>query len=134
LPGSSKADANKKATVYKLGLWFGPVLEANPGDTEARWINVALALAHCSESVIPLLALFVAEDLPILRWLVNATVRIWEASGADYTAALRHELSMLQNDPAVRSLLEAPAGNDELGRAVQVACSVLAGNSVTVAA
>jgi hypothetical protein len=37
---------------------------------------------------------------------------------------------MLNNDPAVRSLLEAPAGNDELGRAVQLARSVLAGDSI----
>ena len=51
-------------------------------------------------------------------------------SGADYTAALRRELTMLKNNPAVRSLMEAPAGNDELGRAVQVARSVLAGNSI----
>ena len=124
---------NKRATLGKADMWFGQVLEANPGDAEARWILAAIALAHCSERVIALMAPLVAEYAPNLRLLVNATVWIWEASGADYAAALRHELSMLQNHPAVRSLLEAPAGNDELGRAVQVARSVLAGNSMTVA-
>jgi hypothetical protein len=127
------AKTNKKATVYKASLWFWQVLEANPGDTEARWILAAVALAHCSQGVIALLAPLVAEHPSNLRWLVDVTVWIWEDSGADYTAALRHELSMLQNDPAVRSLIAGHAGNDELGRSVQVARSVLAGKSIAVA-
>ncbi len=37
---------------------------------------------------------------------------------------------MLTNNPALRSLMETSAGNDEIGRAVQIARSVLAGNSI----
>lgn len=125
---------NNKATVYKAQLWFGQVLKANPGDIEARWILAAFALAHCSEDVIALLAPLVTEYPSSLSWLVDVAVWIWEVSGADYAGALRDELSMLRNDPAVCSLIEAPAGNDELGRAVQVARSVLGGNSIFVAA
>jgi hypothetical protein len=77
-----------------------------------------------------LMAPLILQDPSNLRWLVGVTVWVFYLSGADYTVALRHELTMLQNDPAVRSLMEAPAGNDDLGRAVQVAHSVLAGNSI----
>jgi hypothetical protein len=38
--------------------------------------------------------------------------------------------TMLNNDPAARSLLEAHAGNNELGRAVQIARNVPAGDSI----
>lgn len=89
------------------------------------------SLAEYTERVIP--SSWKNPGPPSLRLLVNATVWTWEVSGADYAAALRRELSMLQDDPAVRWLLEAPAGNDELGRAVQVARSVLGGNPTTVA-
>jgi hypothetical protein len=121
---------NNTATEYKAVLWFRQVLEANPDDTEARWILAAFAMANCTGGDIVLLAPLVAERPANLTWLVDATIRVWESSGADYTALLRHELTMLNNDPAVRSPMEAPAGNDELGRAVQIARSVLAGNSI----
>jgi hypothetical protein len=55
-----------------------------------------------------LLAPLVATHPPNLRWLIDATVRIWDLSGADYTAELRHELTMLLNDAAVRSFIDAP--------------------------
>jgi hypothetical protein len=121
---------NNKATDYKADLWFRQVLETNPDDAEARWIVAAIGLNWCGTRLEALLAPLVLEDPPNLRWLVGATVWVGYLSGADYTAALRHELTMLSNNPAVRSLMEAPAGNDELGRAVQVARSVLAGNSI----
>ncbi len=121
---------NKKATVYKAGPWFRQVLEANPEDAEARWILAAFGLIGCGTRLEALLAPLVLEDPSNLRWLVGATVWVQCASGADYTAALRHELTMLNNNPAVRSLMEAHAGNDELGRAVQVARSVLEGSSI----
>ncbi len=121
---------NNKETTGKAGLWFGQVLEANPDDAEARWILAALGLLHCSPQLEALLAPLVLDDPSSLRWLVGATVWVEELSGADYTAALRHELTMLNNNQAVRSLMQAPAGNDELGRAVQIARSVLAGNSI----
>ena len=121
---------NNRATEYKAAEWFGQVLEANPDDAEARWIVAALGLRHCGSYLEALLAPLVLDDPSNLRWLVGATVCVECLSGADYTAALRRELTMLKNNPAVRSLMEAPAGNDELGRAVQVARSVLAGNSI----
>jgi len=124
---------NNKATEYKMILWFSQVLEANPGDTEARWILAAYALAHCQDRVITHLAALVPEHPYMLRWLVDVTVWILDVSGADYSAILRHELSTPHNDPAVRSLLMAPAENDELGRALLVARSVLAGKSIHVA-
>jgi hypothetical protein len=106
------------------------VLKANPDDAEARWILAAIGLRYCSPGVEALLAPLVLDDPSKLRWLVGVTEWVLYSSGADYTAALRHELTMLNNDPAVRSLMEAPAGNDELGRTVQIARSVLAGNSI----
>jgi hypothetical protein len=121
---------NNKATEYKASLWFWQVLEANPDDAEARWIVAALKLQRCGTQLEALLAPLVLDDPSNLRWLVGATVCVEYLSGADYTAALRHELTMLNNNPAVRSLMQAPAGNDELGRAVQIARSVLAGNSI----
>jgi hypothetical protein len=124
---------NNKATAFKAVIWFGQVLEANPGDTEARWILAAYALAHCQDRVITHLAALVPGHPYMLRWLVDVTVWILGVSGADYSAILRHELSTLHNDPAVRTLLTAPAGNDALGRSVKVARSVLAGNSIHVA-
>jgi hypothetical protein len=126
-------NTNKKTTVYKADLWFGQVLEANPDDAEARWILASIGLTGCSTGLEALMAPLVLQDPSNLRWLVGATVWVECLSGADYTAALRHELTMLNNNPAVRSLMKAPAGNDELGRAVQVARSVLAGNSISEA-
>jgi hypothetical protein len=121
---------NNKATDDKTELWFGQVLEANPDDAEARWILASLGLPGCVHGLEALMAPLVLQDPPNLRWLVGATVWVGYLSGTDYTAALRHELTMLNNNPAVRSLMEAPAGNDELGRAVQIARDVLAGNSI----
>jgi hypothetical protein len=123
------AKTNNRATEWKAGLWFRQVLEANPDDAEARWILAAFGLKRCGTGLEALLAPLVLDDPSNLRWLVGATVWVWYLSGADYTAALRHELTMLNNDPAVGLLMEAAAGNDELGRAVQIARSVLAGNS-----
>jgi hypothetical protein len=125
---------NNKATEWKAGLWFGQGLEAHPDDAEARWILAALCLKRCSPGLEALLAPLVLDDPSNLRWLVGATVWVAYVSGADYTAALRRELTMLNDNPAVRSLLQAHAGNDELGRAVQIARSVLAGNSIFKAA
>jgi hypothetical protein len=126
---------NRKATDFKAVIWFGQVLEANPGDTDARWILAALAMTDYAPrgGVITLLAPLAAEHPYMLRWLVDLTVWIWNTSGYDCSPKLRDELSTLQTVPAVRSLLEAPAGNDELGRALDVAHSVLAGNSIHVA-
>jgi hypothetical protein len=121
---------NNRATTGKASLWFGQVLEANPDDAEARWILAAIGLKHCSPGLEALLAPLVLDDPSKLRWLVGVTEWVFDSSGADFTAALRRELTMLNDDPAVRSLLEAPAGNDELGRAVHIARSVLAGNSI----
>jgi hypothetical protein len=121
---------NNRATRWKAAEWFRQVLEANPDDVEARWILAALGLLHCASYLEALIAPLVLNDPSNLRWLVGATVCVECLSGADYTAALRRELTMLNNDPAVRSLLEAPAGNDELGLAVQLARSVLAGDSI----
>jgi len=124
---------NKKATDYKAVLWFQQVLGANPGDAEARWILASLGLLGCRYGAEALLAPLVLEDPSNLRWLVGATVWVECLSGADYTAALRHELTLLNNSTAVRSLLQAHAGYNELGRAVQVARIVLAGNSIVEA-
>ena len=99
---------NNKATEYKASLWFRQVLEANPDDAETRWIVAALKLKRCGTQLEALLAPLVPDDPSNLRWLVGATVWVWYSSGADYTAALRHELTMLNNDPAVRSLMQAP--------------------------
>ena len=47
---------NNKATEYKMILWFSQVLEANPGDTEARWILAALDMtSYTPGSVIALI-------------------------------------------------------------------------------
>jgi hypothetical protein len=124
---------NNRATTFKASDWFGQALEANPDDTEARWILAAIGLLHCGHYLEALMAPLVLDDPSNLRWLVGATEAVLYLSGADYTAALRQELTMLNNNPAVRSLMEAPAGNDELGRAVQIARSVLAGNPLVPA-
>jgi hypothetical protein len=124
---------NKKATEYKADLWFRRVLESNPDDAEARWILAAIKLKGCRTGLESLLAPLVLEDPSNLRWLVGATVWVLNLSGADYSSALRRELVMLNNSPAVRSLMEADAGKDELGRAIQIARSVLAGNSIFAA-
>ena len=122
---------NMKATTFKAIGWFHQVLDADPGDTEARWILTALVLATSWGAPIQYLAPLVPEDPYILRWLVDLTVWNSQQSGDDYSAVLREELYQLKNDPAVRSLLEGPAENDELGRSVKVARSVLAGKSIT---
>jgi hypothetical protein len=124
---------NNKATVFKASIWFRQVLEANPSDAEARSMLAALTMASDTGAAIKLAAPLVAENPSALRWMVDVTVWVWEQAGADYTELLRDELSVLQNDPAVRSLLQEPAGDDDLGRAIQVARSVLAGNCITVA-
>jgi hypothetical protein len=93
------AKTNKKATVYKADQWFRQVLEANPGDTETRCIQAAIALAHCSERVIRFMAPLVAEYPPNLRRLVNATVWIWAASGADSPPATSDNGQLAQGRP-----------------------------------
>jgi len=122
---------NMKATTFKASIWFRQVLDADPGDAEARWILTALSVAPYG-GPIQYLAPLVPEDPYILRWLVDLAV--WNTrQGDDFSADLREELHKLENDPAVRSLLEGPAENDELGRSVKVARSVLAGKSITEA-
>jgi len=121
---------NKRPTIYKANLWFTQVLEANPDDSEARWVLASLAVADCQYGTEALLAPLVRHDPTNLRWLVGASVWILRLSGLDQADSLRKELVALRADPRLEALLVSGAQDSELRQAIEIARRVLAGDSI----
>ncbi len=126
---------NPQTTQHKVWDYFKSALQADPGNDEARWFLVSWDWRSVSfvPAKVPLFLPWIQRDRTNLRWLINATRRIWHGSGQLTTPILREVLEeTARHMPDLRVSLEELSSDADTAvqKAADAALLVLSGRNL----
>jgi hypothetical protein len=88
---------NREPTLYKLGDYFGPKVQSEPGNDEARWIIASLLLHHGRDNELGwVLEPFLRKDFANIEWIMAAGLWCRSIGGFSHTSTMRDLLMDLR--------------------------------------